>query len=175
MWSCGGKLRVPLKLCVDLGDRSCLLREVRSPLALRGAPRDSSCIAAGMNRASSRVEVGTSGYLSISDFDRSVSKELEQESQASSCVEKWKSACLSVVHGVTGHLLKCIWNLCLFTDHATGVSVSLRVVTSSSGLHSKRCPGIGTFLEWTGKLVSFGMWHDPRGFLLIFNVRLASS
>ena len=108
-------LRGPLELCVDLADSKCLLREVRSPLVLRGAHRDSSRITAGMNRASCRVEEGTSGFLSISDFDSSISAELEQESQASSCVEKWKSACLSVVHGVTGHLLKCIWNLWLFS------------------------------------------------------------
>ena len=37
--SCGGKLRVLLKLCVDLGGHSCLLREVRSPLVLQGAPQ----------------------------------------------------------------------------------------------------------------------------------------
>ena len=36
--SCGGKLRVPLELPVDLGDCSCFLREVRSPLALQGPP-----------------------------------------------------------------------------------------------------------------------------------------
>ena len=47
-----------------------------------------------MNRASSRVETGTSGFLSISDFDGRVSAELEQEIQASSCVEQWNSACL---------------------------------------------------------------------------------
>ena len=47
-----------------------------------------------MNRASSRVEVGNSGILSISDLDHRVSSELEQESQASTCVE-WNSACLS--------------------------------------------------------------------------------
>ena len=46
-------------------------------------------------RASSPVEAGTSGFLSISDFDRRVSAELEQESQASSSVEGWNSACLS--------------------------------------------------------------------------------
>ena len=89
------KLSVPLELCVDLEDCSCLLREVRSALALRGAPRDSSHIAARMNRASSRVEVGTSGFLSISDYDRRVSAELEHESQALSCVEEWNSTCLS--------------------------------------------------------------------------------
>ena len=38
VWSCGGKLRVPLELPVDLGDCSCFLREVRSPLALQGPP-----------------------------------------------------------------------------------------------------------------------------------------
>ena len=41
--------------------RLCLLREVRSPLSLQGAPRDSSYIPAWMNRTSSRVEAGTSG------------------------------------------------------------------------------------------------------------------
>ena len=86
-WSCCGKPRVPLELHVNLGDHSCLIMEVRSPLALRGEHRDSSLIAAGMNRASSQVEAGTSGFLSISDFNCRVSADLEQESQASSCVE----------------------------------------------------------------------------------------
>ena len=69
VWSCGRKLRVPLELCVTLGTRWCLLREVRYPLALQGAPQDSWRIAAGMNRASSRVEVVTPGFLYISDID----------------------------------------------------------------------------------------------------------
>ena len=66
-----------------------------------------------------------------------------------------------VIHGFLGHFLSCIWNLQLFLDDTTGVSVSLHIVTLSSGLHSKRCPGIRSFLEWKGKSVSFGMWHDP--------------
>ena len=45
--------------------------------------------------ASSGLKMRTSGFLSISDFDRRVSAELVQESQASSCVEEWNSACLS--------------------------------------------------------------------------------
>ena len=77
------------------GTCACLLREVRSPSVLRGAPRDSSHIASGMNRASSLFEAGTSGVLSISDIDVGVSAELEQGSQASSCVEEWNSACLT--------------------------------------------------------------------------------
>ena len=59
------------------GTCSCLLREVRSPLALRGSFWDSSRITSGMNNASSRVEAGTSGFLSISDIDLGVSVELE--------------------------------------------------------------------------------------------------
>ena len=55
-WSCGGKLRVPLELPVDLRDRSCFLREVRAPLAFQGPHQDSSPFAAGMNRASSQDE-----------------------------------------------------------------------------------------------------------------------
>ena len=80
-----------------------------------------------------------------------------------------------VVHWVKFHFSRCIWNLRLFLDDATWVSVPLRVVTSSSGLHSKRFPGIGTFLEWTRKSVSFEMWHDSRGFLSSFSVRPAFS
>ena len=72
-------------------------------------------------------------------------------------------------------MLSCIWNLRLFLDDATGMSVPLHVMTSSSGLHLKRCPGIGTFLEWTRKSVSLGMRHDTRGFLSNFSVRPASS
>ena len=80
---------------VDLGDCSFLHREVRSILAFQGAPPDSLSIAAGMNTASSRVEEGTSGLLSISDFVHRVSAELQQESQAASCVEEWTSVFLS--------------------------------------------------------------------------------
>ena len=69
----------------------------------------------------------------------------------------------------------CIWNMRLFLEDATRVSVPFPVVTSSLGLLSKRCPGIRTYVEWMGKSVSFGMWHDPRGFLSSFNVRPASS
>ena len=42
-----------------------------------------------------RVEEGISVFLSISDFDHRFFAQLEQESQASSCVEALNSACLS--------------------------------------------------------------------------------
>ena len=86
-WSCGWKLRVPLELPVELGNQLCFLREVISPLVLQGPAQDSLCITGGMNRASSRDEAATSMFLSIYDFDRRRSAELEQESQAPSCDE----------------------------------------------------------------------------------------
>ena len=55
------------------GTRWCFLNEVRSAFELRGALRDSSRVAAGMNRASSRVEARTSGFLSNYDIDLGVS------------------------------------------------------------------------------------------------------
>ena len=49
-----------------------------------------------------------------------------------------------VVHVVTGHLSSYIWNW-RFSRQCTGVSVPLCVVPSTTGLPSKRCPGIGFF------------------------------
>ena len=62
-------------------------------------------------RASSRVEAGTSGFLSISDSDYRVPADLGQESQASSCVENGTQLASRVVHGVTDHVSSCVWNL----------------------------------------------------------------
>ena len=76
------------------GTRSCFLREVRSAFKLRGAPRDSSRVTEGMYRASSRVEEGTSGILSISDIHLEVSVEFEQGRQDSSYLQTLNSACL---------------------------------------------------------------------------------
>ena len=74
--------------------RLCFLREVRSAFKLRGAPRDSSHVTEGMNRASSRVEEGTSGILSISDIHLEVSVEFEQGRHDSSYLQTLNSACL---------------------------------------------------------------------------------
>ena len=45
--------------------------------------------------ASSRVEAGTSVFLSVSEMDLGVSVDFEQGRQALACVEAWNSACLS--------------------------------------------------------------------------------
>ena len=79
----------------------------------------------------------------ISDFDSRVPADLGQESQASSCVEAWNSACLlSCSRGDRPHV-ELYLEPAGFSGLCTGVLVPLRVVTSSTGLHSKSCPGIG--------------------------------
>ena len=103
-------------------------------------------------RASSRVEEGISGFLSISDFNRRVSAELEQEVRPRLGLRNGTPLSSRVVHGVTGHLSSCIWNLRHFLDDATRMSVPLRVVTSSTRLHSKRCPGIGFLSRVDGEI-----------------------
>ena len=95
MWSCGGKLSVPLELRVYLGDCYCLLRE--SDLLWRceghlGTPCASQQGWIGPHLELRRESQGS--YPFLISITR-VSAELEQESQASSCVEEWNSASLS--------------------------------------------------------------------------------
>ena len=77
-----------------------------------------------------------------SDSDRSFAAEFEQESQASSCVEEWNSACLSSCSRGDRSLLELCVVPAGFSGRYPGVSVPLSVVPSSKGLSSKRCPGI---------------------------------
>ena len=71
-------------------------------------------------RASSRVEAETSGFLSNSDSDRSVPAELGQKSQAMSFLRNGTPLASRVVHGVSGPLSNCVWNLQVFPDDAWG-------------------------------------------------------
>ena len=71
-------------------------------------------------RASPRGEAGTSGFLSNSDFDRRVPAELGQESQAMSFLRNGTPLASRVVHGVSGPLSNCVWNLQVFPDDAWG-------------------------------------------------------
>ena len=124
-------------------------------MTLLGAFWDSSCIATGMNRTSSRVEVGKSGFLSISDIHLGVSVELEPGSLASSCVEAQNSDCLSSGSWGVKPLVELYLEHAAFSggcNHGDSVPSCCDFIL---GLHSKRCPGIGTYLEWTGKSVSF--------------------
>ena len=71
-------------------------------------------------KASSRVEAEISGFLSNSDSDRSVPAELGQESQAMSFLRNGTPLASRVVHGVSGPLSNCVWNLQVFPDDAWG-------------------------------------------------------
>ena len=73
-------------------------------------------------QASSPFLTPTAG--SLQSWDRS---------QASSCLRNATLLASRVVHGVTGHLSSCVWNL-QFSGRCTGVSVPLRVVPSFTGL-----------------------------------------
>ena len=71
-------------------------------------------------RASSRMEAGTSGFLSISDSDCRVPAEVGQEIQASSCLRNGTPLASRVVQGFSGPLSSCVWNLRVFPDDARG-------------------------------------------------------
>ena len=111
-------------------------------------------------RASSQVEAGISWLLSISDFDCRVPAELGQESQASSFVETWNSACLSSCSWVTGHFSSCICYLRVLPVMHWGVSAP----SSCDFIHRV------AFEEVSGHQViiksgpgnrGLGMWHHP--------------
>ena len=158
MWSCGGNLSFPLELGVDLGNSSCLFKEVRPPLALRGAPRDSLHIAAGMNRASSGIRrelQGSSPFLiliagSLQSWNRRARPPLVLSKGTSfswSC-SRGDSPLFELYLEPAAFSGGCNWGV----STPSCCDFFLR-------LHWKRFAGIGTYLEWTGKSVSFGMWH----------------
>ena len=120
----------------------------RTPLSSRVATRVSWSPLSGLKglgtllgsaqwkRASSRGEAGTSGFLCVLDSDCRVPAELGQESQASSCVEEFNSSCLSSCSRGDRPLVELSVEPAGFSGRCTGVSVSLRVVPSSTGLPS---------------------------------------
>ena len=119
-------------------------------------------------RDSSRVEAGTSVFLSISDSGRRLPAEYGQESHASSSVEEWISACLSSCSRSDRPLVELCVEPTGFSGRCTGVSVPLRVVPSSTGLPSKRCPGIGFFSRAYQKIGVFQHVVPPTRLRLEF-------
>ena len=100
-------------------------------------------------------DTGTSGFIYISDSDRTVPAELGKESQAFSCVQGWNSACLSSSSRDDRTLVDlCLESAC-FSVLCMGMSVPLRVVPSSTGFPSKRCAGIGFFSRVDREIVVF--------------------
>ena len=103
-------------------------------------------------RSSSRVEAGTSACLTISDSDCRLPAELGQERQVTSFVEARNSAFLSRCSRGDRPLFQLYLEPRGFSRRCTGVSVRLRIANSSTGLHSKRCPGIG-FLSRADRVI----------------------
>ena len=97
----------------DASEKSGILRSWEG---LLGSPMD--LMQWKRKRASSPVEAGTSGFLSISDSDLRVPAELGQESQDFLGSRHGTPLASSVVLGVTGNLSSCIWNLWVFLDDA---------------------------------------------------------
>ena len=96
--------------------------------------------------------------------------ELGQESQTSSCVEESNSAWLSRCSWGDRPLVDLYVELAGFSGRCTGVSLPLRVVPWSTGLPSSWVLPSCSYQERTRELGSFGMPHDPRGYVSNFLV-----
>ena len=107
-------------------------------------------------------EAGTSGVLSISDSDYRVPAELGQESQASSWVEAWNSVCLLRCSRVDRPHVELYLEAASFSGRCKGVSVPLCFSTSSTGMRSKRCPGIGFLSRADREIGVFRKVAPPR-------------
>ena len=111
-----------------------------------------------VNRASSSVKLGNSGFLSSFYRDLRVPIEFQQGSQASSCFEAWNSVFLSscksgvrppveLRQGTSAFFFFFFWR-------CNREVTSLRVVMGYSGFHSSRCRGINPYLDLSGNSVS---------------------
>ena len=67
-----------------------------------------------------------------------------------------------VIHGVTGNLLNCVWNLRVFPDDARGCQCPFVLCLHPQGCLQRGVWSLGSSQERTGKSGSFGMWHHPR-------------
>ena len=103
-----------------------------------------------------------------SDSDLRVPVEFAQECQVSCSAEEWNSACLSSCSRGDRLLVELYLESAVFSGGSTGVSVTLRIVTSFTGLHSKRCPGIGFLSRADREIGVFGNVAPPMTLRLEF-------
>ena len=89
-----GKPGFPRLVMVTSGRFSGCLWEVRNTLEF-GGPLGTPLGSMQWKRDSSRVEAGTSGFLSCSDMGLGLCMPFQTGSQVSKCVEAWNSAFLS--------------------------------------------------------------------------------
>ena len=89
--------------------------------------------------------------------------------------EEGNSACLSNCSGCLTHLVELCVETAGFSGRRTGVSVPLRMVTSPTGLPSKRCPGIGFLSRADWEIGVVRHVAQPTGLVSNFLGRPASS
>ena len=88
----------PRFVMVTSGTFSWCLWEVRNTVVLGGSSRDSTWVSA-LEDVSSRVEAGTSVFLSCSDVSLRVCMPFQTGSQVSTCVEAWNCFPLQLSKG----------------------------------------------------------------------------
>ena len=142
-------------------------------------------------RASSRGETGNLGFLSFSDSNHRVpllASNAPDLTRIAESLQSWDRRVRPrlvwrngtpldsrVVHGVTGHLSICMWNLQVFLDDAPGCHCPFVLCLHPQGCLQRGFRASGSFQERTGKLGSFSMWYHPRGYVSNFLGRPASS
>ena len=80
-----------------------------------------------------------------------------------------------VVHGLSGHLSICTWNLQVFPYDARGCQCPFLLCLHPQGCLRRGVRASGSSQERTGKSGSFRMWHHPRGYVSNILMRPASS
>ena len=76
---------------------------------------------------------------------------------------------------MTGHLSSGLWNLRVFPNEAQECQCPFVLCLHPQGCLRRGVRASGSYQKWTGKSGSFGMWHQPRGYVSNFLIRPASS
>ena len=126
-------------------------------------------------KASSPVEAGTSGFLSISDSIPGSLQSWARRVRPRLGLSHGTPLASRGVHGVTGQLSSCIWNLEVFPDDARGCQCPFVFRLHPQGCVQRGVRASGSCQEHTGKSGSFRRWHPPRGYVSNSLVRKASS
>ena len=142
------------------------------------------------------VERGLSGLHWVWCNGRQPHLDLRQEAQGSSSFQtpisgslrswdrrvrprlEWRNGTLlasRVFHGLTGLLSSCVWKMWSFLDDARWCQCPFVLSLHPQGCLRRGVRASGSYQEWIGKSGSFGMWHNPRGYVSTSLVRLASS
>ena len=91
-----------------------------------------------------------------------------QESQASSRVAEWNSACLSSCSRGDRPLVELYVEPAVFSGHCTGMSVPLHVGASPTGFPLTRCPSIGFLSRADREMAVFRNVAPPTRLCLEF-------